>query len=97
MKKIRIPRPSDRANVALAVSFIGAVLNGFCSYILLDRYYNTPPEHYRNGIEELSHMVDNWLDNWITGSLAGIFATAFLGYIVIYLLWYIGYRITRDK
>ena len=97
MKKIRIPRPSERATIALAISFIGAVFNGLCSYILLDRYYNSPPVHYRTGIEEMAHDIGSWLDNWLTGSVFGIFAAAFLGYIVIYLLWYIGYRITREK
>ncbi|MBP5363720.1 MAG: hypothetical protein J6Y71_11975 [Ruminococcus sp.] len=97
MKKIHIPRPSERATITLAISFIGAVFNGLCSYILLDRYYNTQPEHCRTHIEEYAKEIDNWVDNWLTGSVVGILATAFLGYIVIYLLWYIGYRITRDK
>ena len=97
MKKIRIPRPSEKATIALAVSFMGAVFNGFCSYILLDGYYNTPPERYRNGIEELSHKAENWVNNCFTGSVVGILALALLGYMVIYLLWYIGYRITREK
>ena len=45
MKKLRIPRPTYWANVFLAISFIAAVFNGFCSYILLDTYYNPPSVH----------------------------------------------------
>ena len=97
MKKLRIPCPPYWANVFLAISFIGAVFNGLCSYILLDTYYNPPTVHYRNGIEELSHKVNDWFDNWLMGAFIGAVAVAFLFYIVIYLLWYVGYRITRDN
>ena len=97
MKKIRIPRPSDWANVMLAVSFIGAVFSGFCSYCLLSNYYNALTKHYHTRIEEISHDIESWIENCLTGSIVGIIAAAFLGYIVIYLLWYIGYLITREK
>ena len=97
MKKIRIPRPSERATIALAISFIGAVFSGFCSYCLLNNYYNALTKHYHTRIEEISHDIESWIENWLTGSVFGIFAAAFLGYIFIYMLWYIGYRITREK
>lgn len=97
MKKIRIPRPSERATIALAISFIGAVFSGFCSYCLLNNYYNALTKHYHTRIEEISHNIESWIENWLTGSVFGIFAAAFLGYIFIYMLWYIGYRITREK
>ena len=96
MKKLRIPCPPYWANVFLAISFIAAVFNGLCSYILLDTYYNPPFVHYRNGIEELFRKVDD-LDNWLIGMLFAAFAAMFLFYINAYLLWYICYRITREK
>ena len=96
MKKLRTPCPPYWANVFLAISFIAAVFNGLCSYILLDTYYNPPFVHYRNGIEELFRKVDD-LDNWLIGMLFAAFAAMFLFYINAYLLWYICYRITREK
>ena len=97
MKKIRIPRPSDRANVMLAVSFIGAVFSGFCSYCLLNNYYNALTKHYHTRIEEISHDIESWIENCLTGSFIGIIAAIFLIYIAFYLLWYVGYLITREK